>query len=373
MAIRKRTNKEGKVTGYQVTVEGVRGPNGERKRFSKTVSTMKEAKETERKMLNQLANGGIIKPTVVLTQHWVNSWLNVHKPNISPTTRTGYEEKLRNYVIPAFGHIPINNLRATAIQAWINSMDAQGLAPRTIKNAYQCLHSALKKAVQLKMLPYNPTEGVVLPKIEEYNAEIYTDEEIQLAINTARGTSAFLLVFLGLAVGLRRGELDALKWQHIDLTKGIVKIVDNRVSVKGGTKTKDPKSKSSKRTITIGPGVCEILKTAKAEYEEERKAYGPGFSNEGYVLHLKDGSPYHPDSLTQKWDRFMAKHGLKHIRLHDLRHSCATSMVANNVDTKTVQKRLGHSSYKTTMDLYVHRTQAMDDNAANIMDKVICP
>ena len=223
------------------------------------------------------------------------------------------------------------------------------------------------------MLPYNPTEGVVLPKIEEYNAEIYTDEEIQLAINTARGTSAFLLVFLGLAVGLRRGELDALKWQHIDLTKGIVKIVDNRVSVKGGTKTKDPKSKSSKRTITIGPGVCEILKTAKAEYEEERKAYGPVFSNEGYVLHLKDGSPYHPDSLTQKWDRFMAKHGLKHIRLHDLRHSCATSMVANNVDTKTVQKRLGHSSYKTTMDLYVHRTQAMDDNAANMMDKVICP
>ena len=90
------------------------------------------------------------------------------------------------------------------------------------------------------------------------------------------------------------------------------------------------------------------------------------------MIHLNDGSPYHPDSITQKWGRFMAKHGLKHIRLHDLRHSCATSMVANNVDTKTVQTRMGHSSYKTTMDLYVHRTQAMDEKAAEIMDSIVC-
>lgn len=373
MAIRKRLNKEGKVTGYQVTVEGVRGPNGERKRFSKTVSTMKEAKETERKMLNQLANGGIIKPTVVLTQHWVNTWLNVHKPNISPTTRSGYEEKLRNYVIPAFGHVPINNLQATAIQAWINSMDIQGLAPRTIKNAYQCLYSSMKKAVQLRMLPYNPCEGVVLPKIVDYNAEILSDSEIKDAIDAARGTSSFLMVFLCLAAGVRRGELDALKWEHIDLDKGKIHIVDNRVSVKGKTLTKDPKSKSSKRSIPIGRKICETLRIAKEEYEEERSAYGPGFCQEGYVLHLKDGSPYHPDSLTQKWRRFEAKHNLKKCRLHDLRHSCATSMVANHIKPKTVQKILGHSSYKITMDLYVHNTEAMEEEAANIMDQVICP
>lgn len=372
MAIRKRQGKDGKIT-WQVTVEGVRGPNGERKRFSKTVRTKQEAKDTELEMLNQLANGGIQRVAPMTVGTWISTWLAVHKPNIEATTRAGYEEKIRNYIIPAMGHIPINHIDGTFVQSWIKGMSDRDLAPRTIKNAYQCLYSSMKKAVQLRMLPYNPCEGVVLPKIEEYDAEILTDTEIQATIDAAKGTSAFLMVFLCLAAGVRRGELDALKWQHIDLVKGKIHIVDNRVAIKGGTTTKDPKSKSSKRTITIGPNVCNVLKTAKAEYEEERKAYGPGFSEEDYVIHLKDGSPYHPDSLSQKWRRFKVKYNIKDCRMHDLRHSCATSMVANHVDTKTVQKRLGHSSYKTTMDLYVHRTQSMDDNAAEIMDKIICP
>lgn len=371
MAIRKREGKDGKIT-WQVTVEGVRGPNGERKRFSKTVRTKQEAKEVERQLLNQLSAGGIQKFTPITVQNWIHTWLTVHKPNIEASTRRGYEEKIKNYIIPALGNYPIANLTQTLIQDWVNILNKQGLAPRTIKGAYQCLHSSLEKAAELRMIPYNPSDHIVLPKIEDYQAEIYTDAEIQTAINTAKGTNIFLLVFLGLAVGLRRGELAALKWEHIDLNQRQIRITENRVSIKGHVVTKAPKSKSSKRTITIGQSTCDILKTAKEEYEAERETYGPGFRTEGYVLHLKDGSPYHPDSLTQKWDRFMAKHNLKHIRLHDLRHSCATSMVANNVDPKTVQKRMGHSSYKTTMDLYVHRTQAMDDHAAEVMDKVIC-
>ncbi len=373
MAIRKRTNREGKVTGWQVTVEGVRGPNCERKRFSKTVRTKQEAKDVELEMLNQLANGGIRKFTPITTEAWLSTWLSIHKPNIEESTRNGYKEKINNYIIPAMGHIPINHIDGTFVQTWVKTMDERGLSARTIKNAHQCLYSAMKTAVQLNMLPSNPCQYTILPKLEKYNAAIYTDTEIQTAINAAQGTDAFLLVFLGLSVGLRRGELCALKWQHIDLENRQIHIKENRVAVKGKVITKQPKSKSSNRTITIGPSTCKILQIAKAEYEEKRKAYGPGFSKEEYVIHLKDGSPYHPDSLTQKWDRFMAKNNLKHIRLHDLRHSCATSMVANKVDYKTVQSRLGHASYKTTMDLYVHRTQTMDENAAEIMDKVICP
>ncbi len=372
MAIRKRTNKEGKVTGYQVTVEGVRGPNGERKRFSKTVRTRQEAKDMELKMLNQLAAGGIQKATPMTVQTWITTWLSVHKPKIEATTRAGYEEKIKNYIVPVMGNYPITNLTQTFIQAWVNNLTNRGLAPRTIKNAFQCLHGSLEKATELRMIPFNPSNHIELPRIEDYNASIYTDEEMQQAINAAKGTTSFLLVFLGLAVGLRRGELDALKWHHIDLPNSKINIVENRVCAKGKVITKRPKSKSSFRTITIGTGTCKILKQAYDEYIEQKENYGPGFCTEGYVICQKNGSPYHPDSLTQKWDRFMAKHNLKHIRLHDLRHSCATSMVANNVDTKTVQKRLGHSSYKTTMDLYVHRTQAMDDHAAEVMDKVVC-
>ena len=215
MAIRKREGKNGKIT-WQVTVEGVRGPNGERKRFSKTVRTKQEAKEVERQMLNQLTTGGIQKAAPVTVQTWVNTWLTVHKPNIEATTRAGYEEKIRNYIIPAMGNYPLANLNQTIIQTWVNNLKDQGLAPRTIKNAFQCLHASLKKAAELGMISNNPASNIVLPKLEEYNAEILTDEEIQAAIEAAKGTSCFLMVFLCLAAGVRRGELDALKWQHRD-------------------------------------------------------------------------------------------------------------------------------------------------------------
>ena len=323
-------------------------------------------------MLNQLASGGIQRITPMTTATWMTTWLSVHKPDIEETTRRGYQEKIDNYIIPAMGYIPISNITGTYVQSWVKDLCDRGLSSRTIKSAHQCLHSAMKTAAQLQLRPHNPCQYTILPKVDAYTAEVYDDQEIQTALNAAKGTDAFLLVFLGLAVGLRRGELCALKWHNIDLESKKIHINENRVTVKGNVITKAPKSKSSNRTITIGPSACSILQIAKAEYDAKRKAYGPGFSKDDYVIHLKDGSPYHPDSLTQKWDRFMTKHGLKHIRLHDLRHSCATSMVANHVDGKTVQQRLGHASYKTTYDLYVHRTQAMDDHAAEIMDNIVC-
>lgn len=372
MSIRKRTSKEGKVS-YQVTVEGVRGPNGERKRFSKTVRTKKEALAAELEMQNQLNSGGIQRFTPMTTEAWLNTWLAMYNPDIADTTRNSYREKMDNYTIPMLGHIPIQNLNANLIQGMVKTMDDQGKSARTIKNTITNLNSAMKKAVELRMIPYNPCSGVVLPKIEAYNAIVYDSKEMQMALNAAKGSDIYLLVLLGLSVGLRRGELDALKWHHIDLDHGFIHIVENRVCIKGQVITKKPKSKSSYRTLAIGPEICEILRTAKEEYEEQKANYGPGYCADGFVIHLKNGQPYHPDSLTQKWDRFMAKHDLKHIRLHDLRHSCATSLIENNVDPRTVKDRMGHASTKTTMDLYVHRTQAMDENAANIMDSIICP
>lgn len=222
------------------------------------------------------------------------------------------------------------------------------------------------------MIPYNPCEGVVLPTIEPYAIQVYTNEEIQAALKAAEGKDIYLLVFLALAVGLRRGELCALKWSNIDFNKKKIHITESRATTKGNVFTKDPKSHAGRRTITIGPNTCEILKIAKAEYEEKKEAYVQAFCKEDYVIYKKNGYPYHPDSLTQKWDRFMSKHNLRHIRLHDLRHTCATTMAENHVDTKTIQVRIGHASSKTTTDIYIHRTQAMDDNAAEIMDNVIC-
>ena len=90
-----------------------------------------------------------------------------------------------------------------------------------------------------------------------------------------------------------------------------------------------------------------------------------------YVIHKSNGEPYNPDSITQKWERFLEKNNLRKLRLHDLRHSCATLMIANGIDPKTVQYRLGHADISITMNTYAHCTPQMDQAAAQTMDKVV--
>lgn len=373
MAIRKRINKDGKVTGWQVTVEGVRGPNGERKRFSKTVRTKQEAKDTELEMLNQLSNGGIQKTNSMTTEVWMNTWLSTYKPNIERSTRVSYKEKMKNYTIPLLGKIPISKLTPNNIQTLVAFMQKEGKSSRTIRNTFVNINDAMKKAVELHMIPFNPCAGVVLPKIESSEVNVYDDTEIKAALNAAKGTDIYLLVLLGFATGLRRGELGAIKWEHIDLEKGYLNIVENQVSAEGEVITKAPKTAASKRRITISKDFCKLLRQAKEEYEEQKANYGPAFCKDGYVIHKKDGSRFHPDSISQKWRRFIKKHNLKEMKLHGMRHSCATSMIASHVDYTTVQHRLGHASSKTTMDYYAHCTPAMDQSAANVMDKIIKP
>lgn len=137
----------------------------------------------------------------------------------------------------------------------------------------------------------------------------------------------------------------------------------------GKATIKDPKSKAGIRDIHIGKTTLDTLIAAKQRYDEMKNM--PNFKDAGFVVCQKNGEPYKPDSLTQKWNRFMKAKELPHVRLHDLRHSCATAMVGAGVDMETVRQILGHSDVSITMKYYVHATQTMAKNAANTMENVI--
>ena len=113
------------------------------------------------------------------------------------------------------------------------------------------------------------------------------------------------------------------------------------------------------------------LKTARGQYNSKKLSKGAAFVDSDLVVCQENGKPYQPDSMSQKWRRFIAQHNLKAIRFHDLRHTCATAMIEAGVDIKTVQERIGHADASLTMNVYAHRTQSMDQNAANKLDDVI--
>ena len=231
--------------------------------------------------------------------------------------------------------------------------------------------TVLEKAVVTQMIPHNPCKGVELPKNQKYQAQIYTTQEIKELLQVAEGTDMYLPLLLVCYIGFRRGELLALKWDHIDFDKGLIHIQSNRVVADSKVSTKAPKSAAGKRSITVGSSILSELKLARAQYNSNKLAMGAAFTDSGLVVCQPNGKPFRPESMTQKWKRFVQKHGLKHIRFHDLRHSCATMMVEAGIDFKTVQTRIGHANISTTMDVYAHCTPAMDQKAATKVDDIL--
>ena len=201
-------------TSYQLVVETDRDPiTGKRNRYYKTVKCGKRQAEAElRKMIAEIEGGGICTPTAMKLGDWMDTWLTTYLPNIEQTTRDGYKEKIDNYIRPTIGLLPLKALSPRAIQDWINNLMKEGRSPKTIRNAYNNLNAALKKAVILQMIPRNPCEGTVLPKLQKYQAQVYNVATIQQAMAAADSLSIYLIILLGASVGLRRGEMAALQW-----------------------------------------------------------------------------------------------------------------------------------------------------------------
>ena len=369
--LRKREGINGAIS-YQLTAEGDRDPlTGKRERKYKTIKGTKKQAEAElRKMITDLESGSVITASSMKLSDWMATWLNTYLPNIEQTTRDGYQEKVDNYINPTLGHLPIKAIKPDNIQLWINGLSKRGLSPKTIRNAYNNLNAALKKAVILRMIPYNPCEGTVLPKLQKYQAQVYNPATIQQALAAADNIVDYLIVLLGATLGLRRGEMAALQWKDINFSSSTVSITQNRVHVKNSVVQKAPKSQAGNRIIKIGQDVLTALSDAKAVYDDA-VLNTSGFKNLGYILCKENGEPFHPDSITQRWERFIDKHKLPQIRLHDLRHSNATALIAAGVSPKVVQHRLGHANVSITLNTYTHVLPSMDEEAAEKLDNAL--
>ena len=371
-SIRIKETKDGEIR-YQITVEGERDPlTGKRNRIYKNVKgTKKEVNAVMHRMITEMDQGKVVKKSNKSIAEWMEEWISLYLPNIEETTRVGYKAKIRCYIVPALGDIQISSLRAEHVQKMVNDMLARGLSPKNIRDTFNNINAAMKKAVVLRYIPYNPCEGVVLPKLKKYKATVYDQKTIHQLLETVRGTDMYLPILLLVTVGLRRGELLALRWEDIDFNNKILKVRKNMVKGEKGHIIKAPKSEAGIRDICLGDEVVEELKIARKQYLMDSITYGQGFQNLGFVVRQEDGSPYKPDSITQKWERLLEQKSLPKIRLHDLRHSNATALIQAGVNPRVVQQRLGHSDVNITLNTYTHVLPEMDIEAAEKLDSIM--
>lgn len=370
--VRERKTKNGIV--YQITIEGGTDPvTGERIRQYVTFKGTRRQAEVEKNRLVAEVSGGnyVINTSPTLLSTWMQQWLCLYCNNLSVTSINGYEGQIKRYLDPYLGKIPLRALKNEHVQSWINKLLENGLSPKTIRNVYMNLQSAMTKAKHLKMINDNPCEGTVMPKREKIKYNIYTVEEINNMIEKAKYTDMYFPLLLESMSGMRRGELLALRWEDIDLEKKVIHVHRNRVYAGGKVYEKRPKTESGIRDITFGDHMKEQMIAEYERYLSDKEEYGILFHDDGYVIRQWNGRPYHPQSWKCKWQRFTDAHNLEHIRFHDLRHSHATALIENGVAMKAVQHRMGHSNISTTMDIYAHCTTKMQQDAGDRIDELL--
>jgi integrase len=171
--------------------------------------------------------------------------------------------------------------------------------------------------------------------------------------------------------GMRRSELAGAERELLDLDNATLELGDTRVVVDGKTEDSDGKTESGRRTISLDPLTIAYLRRHLAMLDAEREAFGDSYQNSGKLVCHPDGRPVHADTITDRFNRLVDRAGVKHIRLHDVRHTYATVSLDSGIDPKIVADRIGHANMAYTLTIYTHRSTGKDKRAAEAVAGVL--
>ncbi len=296
----------------------------------------------------------------------------VERRNLSARTRHLYKGMLDDRIFPCLGGYKLRDIRPQTLNRFYAGLTADGLTGTTA-NKYHCLlHIMLKCAVRWQMIAVNPADAVEPPKLDTKEFTAYTEEQAHEMLGALKQapTQWQAYVLLALYGQLRRGEMVGLDWKNVE--GNTVKVVQSAIYVPGeGIKLKAPKTASGVRSVVIPRPVVDALRRWKAEQSAQHIALGEMWQECGAVFTQWDGRRMHPDSATQWFRSFLQRNGLPHIRLHDLRHTGASLLIASGMDIETVKNRLGHSKASTTMDIYGHAYAKNDARAADLLESIL--
>lgn len=303
-----------------------------------------------------------LKSADMLFTDFMKMWLSVAKSTIKLTTFSGYDAITNRVIIPYFEGLglKLKEVEPYHIQNfYLNQLEK--VSPNTVIHHHAVIHRAFKYAVKTKMITSNPVDLVDRPKKEVYRGEFYSDEEIRELFEAAKGTKLELPVVLASFYGFRRSEIVGLKWDAFDFAQNTITIKHTLTScMLDGKRTliaaDSTKTQSSLRTLPLVPQFKEML-LERYDYQQEcKRVCGKCYNKEylDYVCVDEMGNLLKPDYITQSFSKLLEKNELRHIRFHDLRHTCASMLLKNGVPMKQIQEWLGHSDFSTTANIYAH-------------------
>ena len=309
----------------------------------------------------------------MLFADYLLGWLEIVKVRVKPTTFGSYESMVKQTIEPYFRNKPITlkDLEARHIQQFY-SEKLKTVKPNSVIHYHAVIHQALKYAMKTDLVAQNVAMKVDRPKKNDFQPVFLEAIELQHLFEVVKGTKLELPVLVASFYGLRRGEVLGLKWDAIDFEKKTftVKHTVTQVTVDGKEVTiqKDrTKTKSSYRTLPLVPPFEELLHRLRQEQLVKQKVCGTAYCQKylDYIYVNAMGELVKPNFITQHFEITLKNNGLKKIRFHDLRHSCASLLYANGVSLKEIQEWLGHSDIGTTSNIYTHLDYSSKVSSAN--------
>lgn len=374
----RRTGKS--VIRYQVVVDAGRDPEtGKRHQVRRRYRTEREARKALAEFQDAATSGRFVPRKDVTIEEVCADWLaSLHWGR--PTTLAGYEYNLAP-VREQFGGLPVQKLTRKHLDDLITALKNGGTttakgrvrrpwAARSLKRTVETTSMVLDYAIERKLLAHNVSRAIKPKAGKAKKPKPYTTGEVSKLLSSLETDRDGHLWFLALC-GLRRAELGGLRWSGVDFERRTIAVDIGRASAGGQAVEDDPKTESSVRILPMDGEMVEVLRRARRRQAADKLQLGEAYQDAGYVACNEDGSPYHPDTITHRWAKAVKKAGVRHIRLHDARHTCGTTMHLRKVPMAVIAAWLGHADASVTARIYTHSQDEALRAAAKTLGEVV--
>ena len=405
--LQERRDKSGKLVSYSIRVHRGRGADG--KQLKPWTATFEVSptwtKKSARKKAEAFAatfekecKEGTASDSRLKFEEYANYVIGLKEQNgVKHSTIVRYKE-LSTRIFPAIGHIKLRELRTDQLNSLYlslakpgqNKRTGGGLSAKTIVEHHRLISTILDQACKEQLIPFNPASRATLPKVSKKEVNYFQPEEVtairealekeQIEVEQAEedkpGSKKNIIKWrtiteLLIMTGARRGEILGLKWSAVDFEANRLHICNNILySPDRGIYEDTPKTEQSNRYISVPAETMRLLRQYQMWQNAERLRLGEYYNYQGFVFSQDNGQPMHPDSVTDWLAKFSKKYNLPHINPHAFRHTMASTLYFNGMDSVSISKRLGHAQVSTTANIYAHVMEAADQKNADILADV---
>jgi integrase len=346
--------------------------NGRRARKVVYGPTRAEVQERVRQMVETVRQG-VAPGRSQRLEEFLLTWLQAIEGTIRPSTFISYSGIVRKHLVPTLGRIYLERLSIQDVAFLMSQKRSEGLSPRTSQYILFILRNALNKAVRWGAVNRNVARLVDPPRVAQREVKVLASDEAMGLIAAARQDRLEALWVLALSTGLRRGELLGLTWDDVDLERRQLRVRKALQRITGkGLVLSETKTRRGRRSIVLPIGAVEALRRHLARQEEDRLLAASSWTETNFVFKARSGAALDADNLVRRsFAHLLDSAGLPHIRFHDLRHSCASLLLAQGVAPRVVMETLGHSRISVTLDTYTHVLPALQREAADAMDRAL--